>query len=389
MTTAVQSVYNRNNPFYATVTERRLLTHPDSSKETIHVVLDINGSDLTFHCGDSVGIFPANDTLLVESIIRLLQFDAQTSVTIPKKDLSITFREALTHYRCLGHPSAKMLQALLLLESDANLKAELERLLDPQHESRLRDWIQRNHIYELIQKFPQSSHLLGAQGWVDILRPLQPRLYSIANSPLTYPNQLHLTIGVVRFDIDGRTTGGVASTFLADRAIVAEEEHVPLFITHSHFKLPHDSDADVIMIGPGTGIAPFRGFLQERISSQAKGRNWLFFGNQHHDSDFLYKEEIMQWHQSGKLHHLDLAFSRDQEHKIYVQHRILEKSAELWQWIQNGACIYLCGDAKKMAPDVEEALLRVFQSEGSMAQDDAKIFLQNLKKEKRYQRDVY
>jgi sulfite reductase (NADPH) flavoprotein alpha-component len=389
MTTAAASVYNRNNPFYATVLERRLLTHPESRKETIHVILDITGSGLTFHCGDSVGIFPANDPVLVDAIVRLLRFDPLTLVTLPKKDSPVTFHEALTHYRCLGHPSAKMLQTLFPLENDAERRVEIERLLDPQHEARLRDWLFRNHILELIQKFPDSAHQIGPEGWIDIMRPLQPRLYSIANSPVAFPDQLHLTIGVIRFDVEGRKAGGVASTFFADRVIIDEEDHVPLFITHSHFKLPQNTNADVIMIGPGTGIAPFRGFMQERIATNAQGRNWLFFGNQYRKMDYLYEEEIEHWHQAGKLHRLDLAFSREQEEKVYVQHRLLEHAAEVWKWLQGGGCIYLCGDAKKMAPDVEEALMRIFQSEGNMAQDESKIFLQNLKKEKRYQRDVY
>ncbi len=221
-----------------------------------------------------------------------------------------------------------------------------------------------------------------------LLRKLAPRLYSISSSPRAHPGQVHLTVAAVRYESHSRTRKGVASTFLADR--VGSDATMGVFVQPSHgFKLPRNPDVPIIMVGPGTGIAPFRAFLEERQATGAKGRNWLFFGDQKYATDFLYEEQLTGWQKSGHLTRLDLAFSRDQSQKIYVQDRMLEHAGQLWSWLQDGAHFYVCGDASRMAKDVDAALHKVFETAGGMSADDAKTAIAKLKSEKRYQRDVY
>ncbi len=405
--------FNKNNPFYGKIIERRLLNKPGSQKETIHCSIDITGSEIQYHHGDAVGIYPSNNLNLVQEILNVLKIAPSTQVTILKKNLQLSFQEALTHFKDIHEPTRKILEALSSKTQELQIQGSplynseeaqaLQQLLNPQPQDPLnasapstaqentflKEYLNSQHIIDVIHHYPVTCNALTPQEWIDLLKPLNPRLYSIASSPTVYPNRIHITVGVVRYEMSGRLREGVASTFLADRAELHLDEKVPLFVTHSHFKLPENKAADIILIGPGTGIAPFRGFIQERIAAGATGRNWLFFGDQYRAFDFLYEEEWVYYLEKEHLHQLDLAFSRDQEEKVYVQHKMLDQGAKLWDWIQRGAYLYVCGDAQKMAPDVDKALKQICQNHGKMTPDETEIFIKTLKKDRRYQRDVY
>ena len=262
---------------------------------------------------------------------------------------------------------------------------ELASLLDPARKDDLKKWLWGREVIDVIGGLaPQFT----AAEFIALLKKLQPRLYSISSSPKAHPDEVHLTIAAVRYDGHGRPRKGVCSTFLAERC--AEATPVPVFVQTSHgFRLPEDGDVPVIMCGPGTGIAPFRAFLEERLATGAKGRNWLFFGDQKRDTDFLYREQLEAWVADGHLTRLDLAFSRDQAEKIYVQNRMLENAAELWSWLQSGAHFYVCGDASRMAKDVDTALHQIAETAGGLTKEAAAEYIQKLKTERRYQRDVY
>jgi sulfite reductase (NADPH) flavoprotein alpha-component len=240
-------------------------------------------------------------------------------------------------------------------------------------------------VVDILQAFPQAK--FTAEELVKVLRKLQPRLYSIASSPKAYPEDIHLTVAIVRYELHGRDRQGVCSTYLADRV---NDATMPVFI-HSakHFRQPEDTSVPVIMVGPGTGIAPFRAFLQEREVLNATGKSWLFFGDRNRGTDFLYEDEINAWQSKGVLHRLDTAFSRDQAEKVYVQHRMMENAAELWQWLEEGGYFYVCGDASRMAKDVDEALHRIVEQAGGKSKEEAAAYVEELKKAKRYRKDVY
>ena len=283
-------------------------------------------------------------------------------------------------------PSKKVLELFLERAEDANEKAQLTQLLDPEQAQELKAYVLTRDWVDLLEEFP--SVRLAAQEVVDNLKRLLPRLYSIASSPTLCPDEIHLTVAMVEDDLHGRKRQGVASWFLADR-VNLEDAKVPVFVAKSPFGLPKDDGVDAIMIGPGTGVAPFRSFLQERMARKAAGRNWLFFGEQRREFDYFYAQDWEYFQQEGLLTRLELAFSRDQEDKVYVQHKMLECAQELWGWIDSGAHIYICGDSKHMAVDVEKALCQIFIEQGGMDEAQAVQFLKDLRKEKRYQKDVY
>jgi sulfite reductase (NADPH) flavoprotein alpha-component len=263
----------------------------------------------------------------------------------------------------------------------------LERLLDPENKDDLKPWLEQRHYIDILQEF--SSAVLTVQELVDLQRKLMPRLYSIASSPKVSPQGVHLTVAIVRYETLGNKRVGVCSTFMADRVDV-DTTPVPVFVSNSHFGLPEDhADRDIIMVGPGTGIAPFRAFVQERAGNGGSGRNWVFFGDQHEATDFLYADEWKDYVASGDVAKLDLAWSRDQAEKVYVQDKMREGGAELWKWLEGGAIFYVCGDAKRMAKDVDRALHDIAAEHGGMSEEDAVAFVKQLKKDKRYQRDVY
>jgi len=385
---AAPSLYSKDNPFPARLVENRLLNKPGSHKETRHLVVDIGGSDLHYKVGDSLGVFPSNRPSEVDEIIQRLGVSGHEAVSpaMLKLPAPIPLREALTSRLALAKPTRKMLETLAARATDEGDKAKLAVLLAPEGKDQLAGYLEDREYIDLLTEYPSAK--LTPQELVDHMRKLMPRLYSIASSAKPYPTEVHLTVAVVRYETNHRLRVGVASTFLSDR-IELKRTPVPVFVSDSHFGVPEDKAKDIIMVGPGTGIAPFRAFLQERVATGATGRNWLFFGDQHRATDYLYEEEWMQWQAQGQLARVDLAFSRDQILKVYVQDRMRENAAELWAWLKAGAHFYVCGDAKRMAKDVDMALHDVIAQQGGLEAAAAVEYVKQMKKDKRYQRDVY
>ncbi len=386
---AAPSAFSKDNPFPAKIVENRLLNKPGSAKETRHLVVDIAGSELSYKVGDSLGIFASNSPTEVAEVIEHLGATGEEPVSPAMLKLAtpITLREALSSRLALASPTPKILNTLLARATDAGEKAKLEALLKPEAKEQVTGYLDEREFVDVLAEYPNTK--LTPQEFVDHLRKLMPRLYSIASSPRLYPSHVHLTVAVVRYQSNGRERIGVCSTFMADRVQV-NVTSVPTFVSHSHFGLAEGhADKDVIMVGPGTGIAPFRAFVQERVAIGATGRNWVFFGDQKHATDYLYEEEWDDYVAKGQVARLDLAWSRDQATKVYVQDKMRSNAAELWAWLQGGASFYVCGDAKRMAKDVDVALHAIVAQEGNMGTEEAVAFVKQLKKDKRYQRDVY
>ncbi|MDR0351954.1 MAG: sulfite reductase subunit alpha [Opitutaceae bacterium] len=388
--TPVASLYNKDNPFPAKISENRLLGKPGSGKETRHFAINLEGSGLTYKAGDSIGVQPTNRPGEVAEIIQLLGASGDEPVLPAMLKLAqpIGLREALSARLSLAGPTRRALELLQAKTTDAAERARLAALLAPEAREALQAFLDERAYVDLLAEFPSGRAGVTPQELVGLMRKLMPRLYSIASSPKAFPQEAHLTVAILRYRSNGRDRVGVCSTFLADRAAVRTTP-VPVFISGSHFGPPADPAADAIMVGPGTGVAPFRAFVQERAAAGASGRNWLFFGDRNKASDFLYEEEWAGHLAGGRLARLDLAWSRDQERKIYVQDRMRENAAELWAWIRNGAHFYVCGDAKRMAKDVDAALHEIIARQGGMDAAASADYVKAMKKDKRYQRDVY
>lgn len=373
--------YSRTNPFPARLITNRKLNAPGSAKDTRHFEISLEGSGLTYEVGDALGVMPQNCPALVDEIIRTLGCDGEEAVTEPSgKETSL--RSALLRCYQITKPGSSFLQSVADQASDAELKS----LLDPARKGDLDKFLHGREVIDLLLRCPTAK--FAPKEFVGLLAKLQPRLYSISSSPKAHPGEVHLTVAAVRYDSHGRARKGICSTFLADR--VDADTPVPVFVQTSHgFRVPTDGTKPIIMIGPGTGIAPFRAFLEERRAIGSTGKNWLFFGDQQRKCDFLYQEQLEGMLAEGLLTRLDLAFSRDQAEKIYVQTRMLEHGAELWRWLEEGAHLYVCGDAKRMAKDVDAALHEIIEKTGGKPADDAKAYVAKLKSGKRYQRDVY
>jgi sulfite reductase (NADPH) flavoprotein alpha-component len=382
------SVFSKDNPFPAHLTENRMLTQPGSAKETRHFVVSLAGSDLHYQAGDSLGVFPSNRAEDVAEIIQRLGAtgDELVAPQALKLPAPLPLREVLTHKVALAGPPRRIIETLAAKATAPAEQAKLTALLAPEAKTELAAFLEEREFVDLLAEFPSAK--LTPQEFVDHQRRLMPRLYSIASSPRLYPHEIHLTVAVVRYQTNGRARAGVCSTFLADRAQVGSTP-TPVFVSHSHFGPPEDGAKDCIMIGPGTGIAPFRAFMQDRVATGATGRNWLFFGDQKRATDFLYENEWQNYLAKGQLARLDTAFSRDQATKIYVQDRLRENAAELWQWLEGGASFFVCGDAKRMAKDVDLALHEIIAAQGQLTPAAAADYVKQLKKDKRYQRDVY
>jgi sulfite reductase (NADPH) flavoprotein alpha-component len=372
--------FGRTNPFPARLVTNRVLNGSGSAKEVRHFEISLDGSGLTYEVGDALGVCPRNCPALVNEILSLLGCDGEEAVLTPDGS-ETSLRAALTSQYDILKPSTELLKYVAGNTADDEFRG---LVLESGRGADLRTWLWGREVIDILQRLTAS---MAPRDLIGMLKKLQPRLYSISSSPKAHPGEVHLTVGAVRFDSHGRARKGVCSTFLADRAADCP---VPVFVQTSHgFRLPADASRPVIMVGPGTGIAPFRAFLEERRETGATGQNWLFFGDQRRDSDFLYREELEAAQSAGTLHRLDLAFSRDQAEKIYVQHRMLEQGPELWRWLEEGAHFYVCGDASRMAKDVDAALKEIIQTAGAKTPEEAAEYLSNLKSEKRYQRDVY
>ncbi|MEO6994590.1 MAG: sulfite reductase subunit alpha, partial [Lacunisphaera sp.] len=334
------------------------------------------------------GVFSANRASEVEEILRHLGAtgDEPVSPVMLKLAAPMALREALTSRLALAKPTRKIVETLAAKATNADEKARLATLVAPEGKDQLAGYLEDREFVDLLAEYPSAK--LTPQELVDHMRKLMPRLYSIASSSKPHPQEVHLTVAVVRYLTNHRERVGVASSFLGDRAEL-NTTPVPVFVSDSHFGLPADGATDIIMVGPGTGVAPFRAFMQERIATGAAGRNWLFFGDQHRATDYLYEEEWQAWQARGALARADLAFSRDQTLKVYVQDRMRENAEELWNWIKGGAHFYVCGDAKRMAKDVDLALHRIIEERGGLNLTQAADYVKQMKKDKRYQRDVY
>ncbi|HSV13613.1 MAG TPA: sulfite reductase subunit alpha [Tepidisphaeraceae bacterium] len=373
-----QAAHGRDNPFPARLVQCKPLNGAGSSKDTRHVVLDLRHSNLSYKVGDALGVYPENCHDTVQQLLEALHTSGAEDVENPAGE-HVSLRHALLHDITITRPSDALLELLASSASDAEQKVELTKLAaDGLAEDDTRQ------VIDLLRQFPSARPM--AEAFVAALLPLQPRLYSISSSLLAHPNQVHLTVGVVRYmNGAGRTCKGVASNYLTER--VRPGQHVRVFVHASpKFCLPSDRNAPVIMVGPGTGIAPFRAFLHERRVDRHPGKNWLFFGDQRSECDFLYRDELQTMHEEGVLTRLDTAFSRDQAEKVYVQTRMMQSAGELWSWLQAGAYFYVCGDAKRMAVDVDRALKQIIAEQGSV---DADVFVAAMTRNGRYQRDVY
>jgi sulfite reductase (NADPH) flavoprotein alpha-component len=357
--------WSKSNPYPSRLISNRVLNGAGSAKETRHLEFTLEGSGLAYEPGDALGVLARNCPELVAEFLALGEW----------KELE----EALLTRLDLRKPTSALLDALAKTEGCETFSD----LLTPEKKPALQAYLYEREVIDLLIEFPRFRP--SAAEFEKMLGKLQPRLYSISSSPRAFPDQVHLTVAIVRYETRNRKRKGLCSTFLADRAA----ESVPIFFQPSHgFRLPKDPATPIIMVGPGTGIAPFRAFLHDRQATGAKGKNWLFFGDQRSSSDFLYREELETFKRDGLLARLDTAFSRDQREKIYVQDRMRESAAELWRWLEEGAHFYVCGDAKRMAKDVDAALHKVIEA-GGKSSEEAAAYVKNLKEQKRYQRDVY
>lgn len=371
------SPYTKEAPLTATLLVNQKITGRNSEKDVRHIEIDLGDSGLRYQPGDALGVWYQNDPQLVKELVELLWLKGDEPVTVEGKTLPLS--EALQWHFELTVNTAT------IVENYATLTRSESLLPLVGDKAQLQQYAAATPIVDMVRFSPAQ---LDAEALIGLLRPLTPRLYSIASSQAEVESEVHVTVGVVRYEIEGRARAGGASSFLADR--VEEDGEVRVFIEHNdNFRLPANPETPVIMIGPGTGIAPFRAFMQQRAADGAQGKNWLFFGNPHFTEDFLYQVEWQSYVKEGLLTRIDLAWSRDQQQKIYVQDKLREQGAELWRWINDGAHIYVCGDANRMAKDVENTLLEVIAEYGAMDAEAADEFLSELRVERRYQRDVY
>lgn len=373
-------VYSRKNPFPGRLLVNRRLNSPDSEKDTRHFEISLEGSGITYEVGDSMAVYPTNDSNLVDEILEALDAKGDEEVA-GNRGVPTTLREGLLRDYSITQVTPKFLKAIAQRASAAPL---LNELLEPDRRHDLETYLWGLEVIDFLVEHPSIT--FAPQEFVALLPKLQPRLYSIASSLKAHPSAVHFIVDIVKYKSHGRTRKGVCSTFLADRC---SNSPAPIFPTASKFRLPDCGDVPIIMVGPGTGVAPFRAFLQERQAIGARGKTWLFFGSQRQKSDFFYRSDFEKFIADGVLTRLDTAFSRDQAHKIYVQDRMMGSSGELWKWLEEGAHFYVCGDARRMAKDVDAALRQIVQQQSGKNAEEANEYVEKLKSEKRYKRDVY
>ena len=365
------------NPYASKLLVNRLITE-GSDKETRHFELSLKASGLEYLPGDSLGVLPTNCEEVVNDLLSAVGLSGKETVEVGGENLGL--QDALMNrLACTVLSKIQIKKFNEFAQSD-----KLNDLLQIANKDALVGYMWGRELIDLFLEFPQSG--MSAQDFVGLLRPMPPRLYSIASSISAHPEEVHLTVAVVRYEGNGRKRKGVCSSYLAERV----GDTIPCYFhPNKNFKLPEDSSTPIIMVGPGTGIAPFRAFIEERKAQGSSGKNWLFFGDRSKNTDYLYGDEWEAYQKDGILNQLDLAWSRDQSEKIYVQHKMLEKKAELWSWLNDGAIFYVCGDASRMAKDVDQALRSIAQSEGGVSEEDAGSWVKNLQKERRYLKDVY
>ncbi|MDR2430294.1 MAG: hypothetical protein LBD14_05345 [Puniceicoccales bacterium] len=383
---ASSPLFDKNRPFRARIGERQRLNARDAQKETVFLTVDIAGSGLEYSCGDSLGVCPSNNPAQVDALLGAGAWAGDEPVLLPSGD-TVTLGEGLATRFALNAPPPKLLQLLHERARVPSEKAALDGILSGLGPLEQKAWLGAHDFGEVLALAPSAK--LSPQELAGQMRRLAPRLYSIASAPSRHPREIHLVVAAVRYEAGGREREGVCSTYLAGRAPVGVPGTVPVFVVPSHFAPPAEDAAPMIMVGPGTGIAPFRGFLQDRAARNATGKNWLFFGDRHRAQDFLFEDELVQWRRQGVLTELSTAWSRDQDGKVYVQDRMREHGAELWRWLESGAFFYVCGNASRMARDVDTALHELVATHGNKTPAAAADYLRQLKKDKRYQRDVY
>jgi sulfite reductase (NADPH) flavoprotein alpha-component len=378
---ASASQWTRQNPFPGKLVVNRRLSSDDSEKDTRHFEIDLTGWGLNFEPGDSVAVYATNDPELVDEIVHAL--GAKGDEPVPAAKTTKSFREALLRDYSITQPPPKFLKAIAERASAAPMLTELLR---PDRKNDLQNYLWGAEVIDFLLDHPSVK--FTPEEFVGLLTKLQPRLYSVASSLRIFPDRVHFIVDIIRYESHGRVRKGVATAFLAERA---DNVPVPVYPSSAkHFHMPEDPNTPLIMIGPGTGVAPFRAFLQDRQATGAKGKNWLFFGAQREKCDYAYREDWERFTRDGLLTKLDCAWSRDQTHKIYVQNKMLEHAAEIWKWIDgDGAQFFVCGDAKRMAKDVDAALRKIVQEQGGKSVGEANAYVEKLKTDKRYKRDVY
>jgi len=382
---AGKPVYNVKNPFIARVMKAHDISGPDAPKNTRHYEIDLEGGELEYLPGDSLAVQPTNDPALVEDTLKALGFTGEEIVKHPKNGVEVPIRQALIEATLITEIDQKLIKAII---EKTGGNTALAGLLDADRKEDLKSYLWGRFVVDLLLENPTAK--FEPQEFMLTQKKLNIRLYSISSSQKAHPKEVHLTVATVRYTSHGRERGGVCSTFLAERVHVGETL-IPVFVNHGKgFRLPDpNEETPIIMIGPGTGIAPFRAFLEERRATAAKGKAWLFFGEVSEKTCFFYKEEFENWLANGTLARLTTAWSRDQAEKIYVQHKMLENSAEIYAWLQEGAIVYVCGDAARMAVDVDKALHTILEKEGGKSPEEAVAWMAAFKEAKRYRRDVY
>jgi sulfite reductase (NADPH) flavoprotein alpha-component len=382
----MSEIYSKQHPFLASMKERYTVSKPGSKKNTQHIVLDLRGSGIRYEVGDSIGIFPQHDPDLIDRTLQALRVTGKEIIQDKQTGARISLVDYLTAKANITDISPKLLRAVAARQPDRDKKHLLEELQQESNREICKAYLQKHEVWDFL--LANEEVALTPQELADLLMPLLPRFYSIASSQRFVGEEVHLTVAPLEYESNGHKRRGVCTHYLC-QIVDLHTSVVPIFVQPSHgFSLPLDPHVPLIMIGPGTGIAPFRAFLQERLLHESKGKHWLFFGEWNRAYDFFYEEE---WQEFGKKGHLrvDLAFSRDQEHKIYVQHKMWEQGEELFQWLEGGAYLYVCGDAQRMAKDVEAMLQSIIQEFGRKEAQAAKDYIKRLRQQKRYLRDVY
>ena len=379
--------YSRQKPFLASITERVQLTSAGSQKKTQHLVLDLKGSGISYAVGDSVGVLPQHAPELVNKTLRALKANGQERVRDKQTESEMPLRDYLTHKGNINSVSPKLFKEIVRKQTNNTKKENLETLSQETHRDAYKKYIGQHEIWDFLIAHEEVS--FSPQEFIDLLMPLLPRFYSIASSQKHVGDEIHITIAPLEYMTNGHTRRGICTHYLCD-LVPLHTPTVPVFIQSAHgFGLPEDPHIPLIMVGPGTGVAPFRAFLQERLfHHRSSAKHWLFFGERSAAHDFLYAHDWSSLAKQGDLR-LDLAFSRDQEDKIYVQHKMWESGKELYDWLEEGAYLYVCGDAERMAKDVEATLHRIIEEYGKMCPQTAKDYVKKLRQQKRYLRDVY